>query len=344
MEVGSVPRSTVNLIAQEREKMLNNVVRLIGRLSEEVVADMGLADALAQQEVNVNRSARELDDAVERVLDSRLKSLLHDVDYRISVLQDLLSRASIGPGSGRIVSSDLNLAHHMLDGYTFTNNTPSAGSISWTGCHIVYKGVDYTITDGNTSNKYVWWDYDAVPNTVFQTSNTKPTLTADDVLVAINDGGIARVVITPGKMLPGGALLDGTITTGELADGAVNSAKLAALAVLSGNLADGAVTTAKLGNGAVDSTKLANGAVVAGKIAAGGISASNQFAAGVVDSNALGANAVTSTKISDGAVTGPKIGAGAVAESKLNIASHLLYLVPLGVLVGGTTAFLISVL
>jgi len=341
-----IPRSTQILLEKEREKMLNNVVRMIGRMGEEVSKNM-IGDSRADEVIEVceepGNTVSYVDKAVEKALDGRLKSLLHDVDYRISVLQDLLARAGVGPKDGdRIVSSDLNVAHHILDGYTFTDNSPVAGSIAWAGCHIVYKGTDYTITDGDTNAKYVWWDFDAQPNTVFQTSATKPTLTADDVLVAINDNGTARVVLVPGKMLPGGALLDGAISTNELADGAVDSNKLAALAVLEGNIAAGAVTNAKLGNAAVDDTKLANGAVVAGKIAAGGISASNQFVAGVVDNSALASNAVTNAKISDGAVTNTKIGAGAVAANKLNIATHMLYALPIGLLLGGFSALLLQ--
>jgi len=379
MDNNLIPFSTINLIAQEREKMLNGVVKLIGRMSESVVSEMGGEEPAVVEQLpaeNGNENVASLiDKAVERTLDTQLKSLLHDVDYRISVLQDLLNRAEVGPTEGRVVSSDLNLAQHVLDGYVFTDNTPTAGSISWSGCHIVYKGTDYTITDGNTDSKYVWWDYSAVPNTVFQTSATKPTLTADDIIVAINEGGMARVVMTPGKMLPGGVLLDGAVSESELASGAVTNAKLAALAVLEGNIGSGAVTNTKLGSGAVDSGKLATGAVVAGKLADGAIDASTRFAsgvvnstalgtgavtagklangaidtsarfaAGVVDANALGTGAVTTTKIGDGQVTGPKIGAGQVAENKLNIAQHLIYLLPFGVLTGAVATFLTYIL
>jgi hypothetical protein len=329
MDNNLIPRSTLNLISQEREKMLNSVVKMIGSMSENVMAEMsGDEDTSMVVDVSERPSQDNVVDivnkSVEKALDGQLKSLLHDVDYRISVLQDLLGRVNIGPSkNSRIVSSDLNLAHHMLDGYTFTNNSPAAGSIAWAGAHVVYKGTDYTIPNGNTNLKYVWWDF--TTPTAFQASATKPALTADDILVAVNEGGIAQVVVTPGKMLPGGALLDGAISSSELGSGAVTNAKLAALAVLEGNIGSGAVTNTKIGSNAVDSAKLSTGAVTAGKIADGGVSASTQFASGVVNTTALGANAVTTDKIGDAQITGPKIGAGAVAENKLNIAQHLLY-------------------
>ncbi len=214
----------------------------------------------------------ELEEIVARIIEGRFKSLLHDIDYRIKVLYDVADRLT--GANNKIGSHDLNLAHHILDGYVFTDNAPVAGSIAWTGCHIVYKGVDIAITDGDTASKYVWWDYSATPNTVFQTSATKPVLTADDVLVAINDNGMARVVMVPGKMVPGAAIYDGSINTNEIANGAINSDKLGALAVIESKIASGAITTDKIG---------------------------------------------------DLQVTSPKIGAGAVGESKLNLATHLIY-------------------
>jgi len=320
-----LPNSTKTLILKEREKMLNNVVSLIGRMSEEVVGSMtnSNGEALYDDEESAKPS-KEIEEVVTRLLDTKFKSILHDIDYRINVLYDVAARTA-GVDTGKVGTRDLKLAHHLLDGFVFTNDSPSAGSIAWTDCHIVYKGVNYTIQDGNTSQKYVWWDFDATDNTVFQTSDTKPALTTDDVLVAINDNGVARLMMTPGKMVHGGALIDGSVGTSEIVDGAVNSDKLAALAVIEGKIASGAVTNAKLGDGSVSSAKLGTGAVTAGKLADGAIDTSSRFAAGVVDSTALADGAVTTGKIGDNQITGPKIGAGAVATAKLNLASHLLY-------------------
>jgi hypothetical protein len=210
--------------------------------------------------------------AVEKVLNKKFASVLHDVDHRIDILYDVLSRfdgeSSVKKKGNpeRLNARDLNLSRHMLEGYVFEDNDPTSGSISWTGCHIVYKGQDYTITDDDTNLKYVWWDFDASPNTEFQTSNIKPTLTADDVLVAINEGGVARVVLSPGKLIPGLALTAGSITSSELGSKCVGTSNLADGAVGSTQLGDGSVLEGKIGSGAVTSGKLGAGAVATGNL------------------------------------------------------------------------------
>jgi len=245
---------------------------------------------------------------VRRLVWKEARSLLRDVDYRISVLAELQKEAG-----GKISSIQLILPKHILDGFTFTDNSPVAGSVAWAGCHIVYKGTDYTITDGNTDLKYIWWDYDATPNTAFQTSATKPALTDDDCLVCINDGGIHRLVV--GATMPHGAFLLGTtVDTGELKDSSVATAKLAAGSVLSDKLGDGAVVEAKIGTGAVTEGKVGAGAVTETKIGTG-----------AVTEGKLGALSVSTAKVADGAITGAKAAAGAFNASTLNLIEHMLY-------------------
>lgn len=293
---------------------------------------------------------------VREVLTEELHSVLHDVSYRLGVLYDAAAQ------TGRLGSRDLNLASHQLDGFTVTDNSPTAGKIAWTDCNIVYKGTNYPITDGSTDLKYVFWKL-ATP-AAFQMSNTKPTIADDDVLVFINEGGTHQTIIGSGRMTPGAAILTGTVGTDELGSGAVSNAKLAAFAVDSGKLDDNAVTSGKINNGAVIDGKLAtdavnsanikNNAISEGKIAADAVTsakikdgqvsegkiaadavtsakikngavATDKLAGSAVTADKLGANAVTTDKLNNGAVTGAKIGAGAVATDKLNTALHMIF-------------------
>lgn len=298
-----------------------------------------------------------IESIVNKTLDTVFKSLLNDVSYRINTLLEQQNGLGIG-------AHNLNLPIHMLDGFIFTDNSPSAGYVAWSDCHVVYKGAKVDITDGNSNKKYIWWDMSASPNTVFQVSDTQPTLTDDDVLIVINNGGTHQLNIGEGKLKSGLAVTNGSITGAQVANGAINTSQLASGAVTSTILGSGAVTSAAISSGAVTSGALASGAVTNGKIAANAITgselatgsvANGKLAAGAVDATALASGAVTSGKlatdavtssaiaagavgstelasgavqtgnIATGAVTSSQIGAGAVASDKLSIAQHLLF-------------------
>ena len=87
---------------------------------------------------------------------------------------------------------DNNLLKHTID-KAFSDNSPSAGYVSWAGVHVYYDGVVYEIADGNTNKKYIYWDK-SVSTTEFQTSDDLPTLDNEDFLVATNDGGSHTMV------------------------------------------------------------------------------------------------------------------------------------------------------
>lgn len=208
-----------------------------------------------------------VEQAVTNVVNNKIASLLHDVDYRIKTMVEVAGR-QVGL-DGKYSSVDMNLAWHMIDGFSFANNSPTAGKIAWTGCNIVYKGTNHAITNGNTDKKYVCWILSSP--TIFTVGDVKPELTLDDVLVAINDSGTTRLQIVPGKMVHGSAITSGSVNSAELSSGAVVADKIAALAVVEGKIADGAVTSGKIGTNAVTNTKIVDGAVGGSKIGAGSI-------------------------------------------------------------------------
>ena len=79
-------------------------------------------------------------------------------------------------------------AHRLGVGAIWTEDSPDTDSISWASVILYWKNHKYTIADGNTDKKYLWWDY-SLSTTSFQTSATAPTLTFEDVIVAYNDHG-----------------------------------------------------------------------------------------------------------------------------------------------------------
>jgi len=286
---------TRDLIWQERERILRGVVRMVGELSDRVVESIVEKPAVAEtrqatvdvkplpvketkpkkkQSNKVNGEAHVLEEMVEKAVDKAISDkfadVLQDISYRIGVLQDLMKAVEGKPS--RVTSAQLNLNHHLLDGYTFTANSPSSGYVAWTDCHIVYQGTDYTISNSSTNNKYIYW-MQATPS-AFQVSNSKPSLGANDCLVCTNEGGTPNVVLVPGKFRSGGSLVDGTVGTGELANSAVTSAKIAASAIFGSHISPSAVTGTHISPSAVGSAQLADNAVTSAKIGAGAVATS----------------------------------------------------------------------
>lgn len=222
--------------------------------------------------------------------------VLRDIEWRYAQARDLLNEAAgsntLEPrGLRKLTAEDFNVLRHQLTGYTVTNNVNATGaatpgSIRWQSLHIVYAGVDYTIADGASLLKYHSFVKPASGTTASLTSSdTKPTLGQDDLLVFVNNGGIATVAASDG------------------------SASLPAV------VANGAVDTSALADGAVQGTKILDQGIGANKLGTGSINAATMFFGKVVNTGALADNAVTATQLNGGSVT----------ATKLNVLSHTLY-------------------
>lgn len=83
-----------------------------------------------------------------------------------------------------VTANKLTTYNFILSAWTFANNNPWAWSVSWTWCTVVYNWTEYSITNWNTSNKYIYWQL-ATP-TVFATSVSLPAYWVNDFLVATN--------------------------------------------------------------------------------------------------------------------------------------------------------------
>lgn len=281
--------TTLELAKIQREKLIQQAINFVGRLSGEAFLE------IENSKIEENKSNGDLEAVVTKILAVKLNNLLKDVDWRIKTAAEQADKV---PAEG------LNLKSHLLTGFTITDDSPAAGSIAWAGCHIVYQGTDVTITDGDSALKYIWWDYDAEPNTVFQESATKPTLTDDDVLVFVNEDGTHHTIMS--KMPPGAFLLGTSISALELGTDSVTTAKIK----------DAAVEAAKLGAGSVTHVKMAADAIEADNIKDGEVGSAEIAALAILEGK-LAAGAVTVNKIGDLAVTSGKLGAGAVVVGKL---------------------------
>lgn len=159
---------------------------------------------------------------VQAVIDSMRQEFsraIADVEFRLAQTYELKAReAGISTGD-KVYVEDIVDYKHRLTGFQMLSNsngtTTTNGSIAWKALHIVYLGVDYTIADGTTANKYAWFVKPASGTTAtLTTGNAVPVLGPDDSLVFVNNAGVA---------------IDATATniTYAVAPGTVNQAALA---------------------------------------------------------------------------------------------------------------------
>lgn len=267
----------------------------------------------------------DLDKRIENVLHEKLSHFLDDISFRIGQEYELQARRN-GLAKGTVFAEDLNLKDRVfLTGYTVTNNSPTAGSIAWADLHVVYNGVDHAITNGNTALQYVYFTPAATPTTL-KTSATKPVLADGDVLLFVNEGGVARNMlsdtnaslprIVATNAIDTDAIKDGAVTGDQILNGAVGAGKIGTGAINNANLFSGKVVNGtNMVDGTVNTLQLANSAVDSNKLGAGAINSTTKFSGKVLS----GANMV------DGTVGGTQLGAGAVSAQKLNIMRHVMY-------------------
>lgn len=271
----------------------------------------------------------DLDKRIENVLHDKLSHFLDDITFRIGQAYEVAERAG-GGGKGTVYAEDLNIKDRVfLTGYAITNNTPAAGSIAWTDLHVVYNGVDYSITNGNTALQYVYFTPPltapaAGTTTALKFSAAKPVLADGDVLLFVNEAGVARNMLsdTNASMprivatnaidadsiatnaVTRDAIKNSEIVAGKLAQGSINNANLLTNKVITSTvLADSAVTGLQLADNAVTNLKVANGAIARAEQITGQIITGDKMVAKTIGTTQLGDNAVDTTKIKDGAIS-----------------------------------------
>ena len=261
---------------------------------------------------------------IREILYGELSHFLDDIEYRVAQAY-AVSRER---GLQQVYVEDLHDNRHRITGYTVTAHSPTAPNIAWTAVHIVYNGIDYTMTAADTTTfaavpgpyMYVWFDPD-VSTTVLQQSNTKPVLGPKASLIFINQAGVPTSVLEtsiPPVVANGAidqlAIQAGAVGTSQIASGAVNTAQIASGAVNTAQIAGGAVGSAAIANGAVLAANLGSKAVGTAAIADGAVG-DTQVGSGVSGTK-LANGTVGSTQITDGSITNAKVGTG-IDGSKL---------------------------
>ena len=170
--------------------------------------------------------------------------------------------------------------------YSITNQSPSTGYIAWSNVNISFDGSNYAITNGNTNLKYVYW-LKSSP-TVLQKSNTYPTLSSEDCIVFINNGGVATSVLDS-AVTDGGLIVPGTVTADAIAARAITASKIAVGTITANEIASNTITASKIAAGTITATEIAAETITGAKIAAETIGAAE-----------IAANSITASRLSIG--------------------------------------------
>lgn len=86
-----------------------------------------------------------------------------------------------------IQGTTLVIKQVLISDLTLTDNSPGGGSVAWSACTVRFNGTNYSVTGGNTANKFVYWD---VGDGTFTAGNSF-TPQVDRFLIATNVSGTA---------------------------------------------------------------------------------------------------------------------------------------------------------
>ena len=217
-----------------------------------------------------------------------------------------------------------NIPTHFISG-TFTNNSPSAGKVSWSGVKVDFNGNTYSITNGNTDKKYIWWDY-SVSTTTFQTSDTLPTLANEDCLVATNTSGTHRLVWRAYDVngdqiqtaaITGSHIANNTITGGNIANSTITAANIANATITGSNIANNTISGSNLVNNTITATQIQNATITTTQISNTAGITGNQIANATITASNIATGTITATNIKDLTITADQIANATITTDKI---------------------------
>jgi predicted phage tail protein len=143
-------------------------------------------------------------------------------------------------GTFAILASQIYTKIPIITGDAWTNNSPSSGYVAWNEHTLYYNGVAYTIVASNTNLKYIYW---LNGGTSYTKSNTNPTLTDADFVIAVNINGAHD--------LAWNALANQVVGSLYVENASILNSKMGILSVDTANIVNLSVNTIKIANQAV---------------------------------------------------------------------------------------------
>lgn len=146
------------------------------------------------------------------------------------------------------IHGDLDTIHVLDPSPVLVNNDPAAGSISWPTFDIKYGGQTFTVTGGDTFDRYVIFKWNGGSPTIVETADRPDELDPGDMILFSNNAGIGTRLFRT-VLIDGDLLVDGTVVSRALATGAVTADKIGANEITADKLESvlALVTTLRVG-------------------------------------------------------------------------------------------------
>jgi uncharacterized protein YjbI with pentapeptide repeats len=235
--------------------------------------------------------------------------------------------------AGAISADKTNVPVFIQSAGTFTNNSPGAGSVAWLGVQVAYNGTIYTLTDGNTANKYLIWD--STSPTTLTTSSSVPTATTS-WLIGMNLAGtytktwdlpqvhgeqIEAATITGTQIasatITATNITAATITAVQIANGTITGTQIAAATIAGSNIASGTITSTNIQDASITGADIASATIAAGNIANATITTTQISATAGIVGGQIANNTITATNIVNATITGTQIATGTITATNI---------------------------
>lgn len=221
--------------------------------------------------------------------------------------------------SGELTSTTLtssNTNEYMIDGVTWTPNSPGANQVAWTACTAIKTqgaglGSSWSVTAGGaTWTSGILYIYYTQGGTTFSSTTSLPTAlaSATNVIVATYRGG-TNLQIGDGKAFTDGSfIIAGTVGASQLVTGT-------AVITQSAQIGNNLIVGGQIQSNAITSAHIAANTIVAGDIAANTITGT-QIAANTITATNLSVTSLSAVSANLGSITSGTITLGASSNIK----------------------------
>jgi len=124
----------------------------------------------------------------------------------------------------------------ILESDSWANNSPSAGYVSWGAHTLYYNGSAYSITAGNSNQKYIYWSGlgTAYAGAATLNDGVGPTLNDYEFIIATNVDGSHDLAwnAIANQVIGSAFILNAAITNAKIANLAVDNAKISDLSAI----------------------------------------------------------------------------------------------------------------